>query len=355
MLPADEASGVQPETMAVPVGVALSQMAIGHYVSRALYLAAKLGLADLLKDGPRDGGDLAAATQTHAPSLARVMRLLVSVGVFEEPGDGTFALAPLGELLRDDVPGSLRALVLLLAGVGVQDCWKDLEHCVRTGDPAFRRTAPDADPYTLGAHDPEATALFDRAMATFAPQTAAAVAAAIDFSGFGKVADIGGGTGGLLIGILKAYPGLAGIVFDQPHAAEPAKQRVAAAGLADRCEVVGGSFFDKVPRGADAYLLKHVLVDWDDERAAAILKNCRAAMPAHGQVLIVEDVYPAQIDRSAESRGATANDVLMLVCTGGRQRSEAEFRDLLAASGFRLARVVPTAARACVLQGERLQ
>jgi hypothetical protein len=353
MSPADEASGGHPETLAVPLGVALPQMAIGHYVSRALYLAAKLRLADLLKDGPRDGRDLAAATQTHAPSLARVMRLLASVGVFEEHKDGKFALAPLGELLRDDVPGSLRALVLLLAGTGVQDCWKDLEYCVRTGGPAFHRWAPDADVYTLSAADPEATALFDRAMATFAPQRAAAVAAAFDFSAFGKVADVGGGSGGLLIGILKAHPGLAGIVFDQPHAAERARQQVAAAGLADRCHVVGGSFFDFVPPGADAYLLSNVLLDWNDERAGAILKNCRAAMPAHGQVLIVEDVYPECIDRSAESRGATATDVLMMVCTGGRLRSEGEFRDLLAASGFRLARVVPTPARACVIQGKR--
>jgi multifunctional cyclase/dehydratase/O-methyltransferase len=132
-----------------------------------------LGLADMLKDGPRDWRVLAAATRTHAPSLARVLRLLASVGVFEEREGGRFALAPLGELLRDDVPGSLRALVLLLAGVGVQDAWKDLEYCVRTGDPAYRRTAPGAaDVYTLAAGDPDAAALFDRAMATFAPQTA---------------------------------------------------------------------------------------------------------------------------------------------------------------------------------------
>jgi hypothetical protein len=329
-------------------------MAIGHYVSRALCLAAKLGLADLLRDGPRDGRDLAAATQTHAPSLTRLVRLLASVGVFEERGDGTFALAPLGELLRDDVPSSLRALVLLLAGVGIQDCWKDLEYCVRTGHPAFYRTVPGADPYALGARDPEGVELFDRAMATFAAPAAAAVAAAFDFSGFRKVADIGGGTGGQLIGLLNAYPGLSGILFDQPHVAERARRQVAAAGLAGRCEVVAGSFFEEVPRGADAYLIKNVLVDWDDERAGAILKNCRAAMPPHGQVLIVEDVYPPRIDRSAGSRGAAATDVLMLVCTGGRLRSEAEFGDLLAASGFRLARVVPTALRLCVIQGERV-
>jgi hypothetical protein len=353
MSPADEVSRVHPETLAAPLGAVLSQMAIGHSVSRALYLAAKLGLADLLTDGPQDAPQLASATRTHAPSLARVLRLLASVGVFEERRDGSFTLTPMGELLRADVPGSLRALVLLFAGIGVQDSWKDLEHCVRTGEPAFRRAAPGADVYTLSAGDPEATALFDRAMATFAPQTAAALIAAFDFSGFGAVADVGGGSGGLLIGILQAHPRLAGIVFDLPPAAERARQRVAAAGLGDRCQVVAGSFFDGVPRGADAYLLKDVLIDWDDERARAILKNCRSAIPPQGQLLIVEAVYPACIDQLAASRRAAATDVLMLVCTGGRQRSEVEFRDLLTASGFRLKRVVPTAARVCVIQGER--
>jgi hypothetical protein len=349
---AEQPASSKPETPALPPGHALYQMAMGHFVPRALALAAKLGLADLLKDGPRGARDLAAATQTHAPSLARVARLLASVGVFAELPDGTFALTPLGEPLRADAPDSVRALVLLFAGVEVQDAWKDLEYCVRTGDPSFRRTAPGTDPYALMAGSPEVTALFDQAMATFAPWTAAAVAAAIDFSAFGRVADVGGGNGALLIGILKACPGLAGVVFDQPHAAARARERVAAAGLAGRCEVIAGSFFDEVPRGADAYLLAHVLVDWDDERAAAILRNCRAAMPRHGQVLILEEVYPARVGPSDECRGAAANDVLMLVCTGGRQRSEEEFRGLLAASGFRLSRVVPTAAGVSVVQGE---
>lgn len=351
---ADESSHVHPESLAVPPGVALSQMAIGHSVSRVLYLAAKLGIADLLKDGPRTGRDLAAATQTHAASLVRIVRLLTSVGVFEERCDGTFTLTPLGELLRSDVPGSLRPLILLFAGIEVQDCWKDIEFCVRTGEPAFRRAMPDADPYSLTAPTPEATELFDMAMETFVPLTAAAVAAAFDFSRFHTVADIGGGNGGLMINLLKAYPGLSGIVFDQPLAAERAKQRITVAGLTDRCQVFSGSFFDAVPTSADAYLLKDVLVDWNDERATTILKNCHAAMPTHGQVLIIEGVYPPRIDQSAESRRVTANDILMLVCMGGRQRSEEEFRHLLAASGFRLTRVVPTAAPVCVLQGERV-
>jgi hypothetical protein len=335
----------------LPPPIALYQMSIGHYVSRALHLAAKLGLADLLAGGPRDAQDLAEATDTHAPALNRVMRLLASVGVFEELEGGRFELRPLGELLRSDAPGSMRDAVMLFTGIGIQDSWKELEYCVQTGEPAFKRTDPDADPFTTMARDPEAAALFDRAMAAFAPQTAAAVAAAYDFGGFATLMDVGGGNGALLIGILRANPKLRGVVFDQPHVAERARQHVKDEGLADRCAVVGGSFFDRVPGGADAYLLKHVIHDWNDERAKAILSCVRSAMPDQGRLLIVEGVYPPRIDGSLESRGAAANDVNMLVCTGGRQRSEAEFRDLYAASGFRLTRIVPTLARVSVIEG----
>jgi hypothetical protein len=202
------------------------------------------------------------------------------------------------------------------------------------------------------ADNSELTATFDEAMATFAPWIAAAVTAALDFSAFGKVVDVGGGNGSLLIGILKACPRLTGVVFDQPHTAARAQERVAAEGLAGRCEVVAGNFFGAIPGGADAYLVSNVLVDWDDGRAAVILRNCRAAMPAHGQILIVEEIYPARVAPSDRCRGVAAVDVLMLVCTGGRQRSEEEFRALLAASGLRLSRVVPTATGVSVLQAE---
>ena len=328
MLPADEASGVPPEAAALPPGHALYRMAMGHFVPRALALAAKLGIADLLKDGPRGAPDLAAATRTHAPALARVLRLLAGAGVFAELPDGTFALTPLGEPLRADAPDSARALVLLLAGDEMQDCWKDLENCVQTGEPVFRRTAPGAESsYALVADRPELTAPFDQAMAAFAPWVTAAVTAAIDFAAFGKVVDVGGGNGAKLIGILKACPGLTGVIFDQPHTAARARERVAAAGLADRCEVVAGSFFDGVPGGADVYLLQNVLVDWDDARAAAILRNCRAAMPPHGRVLIVEEVSSERVGPSDALWGVAGIDVLMLVCTGGRQRTAEGFRD----------------------------
>jgi hypothetical protein len=200
------------------------------------------------------------------------------------------------------------------------------------------------------ASDPEAAAIFDRAMATFAPQTAAAVAAAYDFSPFRTVVDVGGGNGALLAGILKANPTLRGIVFDQPHVAPRAQEQIDASGVADRCSFAGGSFFEAVPPGGDLYLLKHVIHDWGDEQASAILRTCRAAMSDRAKLAIVEGVYPARIDGSLESRGAAANDVNMLVSTGGRQRSEEEFRSLYAASGLRLTRVVPTLAPVCVVE-----
>ncbi len=341
----------RPEQSAgLPPSLILYQMAIGHYLSRALHLAAKLGIADLLMDGPRHHGELSEATGTHAPSLNRVMRLLASAGVFAEEENGNFALTPLGEHLRAGVPGSMRASVMLFAGVGIQDAWKDLEYCVQTGEPAFRRRGV-ADPFADLAQNPEQAAIFDEAMAAFTAQTAIAVAAAYDFSAFGTVVDVGGGSGALLIGILKANPKLRGIVFDLPRTAEGARNEIAAAGLASRCEVVGGDFFKEVPSGGDACMLKHVIHDWDDERAVAILKNCHRAMSPQGKLLIVEGVYPPRIEESDISRAAAANDVNMLVSTGGRQRSEAEFRSLYDAAGFKLTRIIPTMARVSVIEG----
>jgi hypothetical protein len=337
-----------------PPQVVLYHLATGHYISRALCLAAKLGIAELLKDGPRQSKELAEATGTHAPSLGRVIRLLVSVGVFEEQEDGSIALTRLGECLRADVPGSVRAMVMLFAGERIQHAWSELEYCVRTGDPAFRKRGLD-DPFTDPARTPEDNANFDAAMADFTKLAAIAVAAAYDFSPLRTVVDVGGGNGALLVGVLNANPHLHGIVFDQPHAAERARKHIAENGLMERCEAVGGDFFKDVPGGADAYILKHVIHDWNDDRAVRILGNCRGAMGRHGKVLIVEGVYPPRIDRSLASRGAAANDVNMLVNTGGRQRSEAEFRALYRAAGLALGRIVPTQARVSVIEGVSAQ
>ena len=340
-------------TIAEPAGLALYRIGIGHYFSRALALAAKLGVADLMKDGPRHYDDLAKATNSHGPSLNRVMRLLASVGVFEEREDSNFALTPLGSLLCTDVPGSMRSSVLLFAGIGIQDAWKELEYCVQTGEPAFRKDSPSATPFTAIAQNPEMAKVFDEAMASFSQMTAIAIAGSYDFSSFRTLLDVGGGNGALLIGILNGNPNLSGIVFDLPHAAEKARAKIADAELQSRCQAIGGDFFKEVPSGADAYIIKHVIHDWNDDRATAILRNIHRAMPPHGKLLIAEGVYPPRIDQSDISRGAAANDVNMLVSTGGRQRSEAEFRSLQAAAGFKLTRIIPTPARLSIIEAER--
>lgn len=334
----------------LPPQLALYHLATGHYLSHALSLAAKLGIADLLADGPRHSNDLAEATRTNAPALNRVLRLLATAGVFAEQEDGAFVLTPIGAALRAGVPASARAMVLLFAGARIQQSWRDLEYSVRTGNPAFRQRGVD-DPFKDPARTPEDAAAFDAAMADITKLTAAAVAASYDFRPLHTLVDVGGGNGALLIGILKAYPHLHGIVFDQPAVAERARTEITKAELRGRCDAVGGDFFETVPGGADGYIVKHVIHDWPDDRAVTILRNCRRGVHPGGRLLIVEGVYPPRVDESLASRGAAKNDVNMLVNTGGRQRSEAEFRLLYEAAGFQLERIVPTEARVSVIEG----
>jgi precorrin-6B methylase 2 len=246
----------------------------------------------------------------------------------------------------------MRAVVLHLARGIAQQAWGDLMHSLRTGEPAFSHVF-GMDRFAYMAQHPDEAATFDAAMAGFTRQIAIAVAASYDFSPFRRIVDVGGGSGALVAGILQANPALTGVLFDLPHVAERAKASIAALGLADRCAVVGGDFFKGVPEGGDAYLLKHVIHDWNDVRAAEILQSCRRAMGSAARLLIIEGVFPPRIDQSEASRGAAANDVNMLVCTGGRQRSEAEFRALYEAAGLKLTRIVPTEARVGVIEGVR--
>src|SRR5262245_198674 len=292
---------------APPPLMVLYQIASGHYFTQGLLLAVKLGIADQLGTGPRSAEELARATGTDAPALRRVLRLLAAVGIFEERDDGAFALTPVGSALREGVPGSARSLVQLIAGERVQDAWRDLEYCVRTGNPVYRKQGLE-DSFQAMANTPEVQARFDEAMSDATKLAAAAVAASYDCKALGSVVDVGGGNGALLIGILKAHPHLRGTVFDQPAVAERARGRIAESGLASRCDARGGSFFESVPAGADAYLIKHVIHDWEDERAIRILKNCRSALREGGKVLIVEGIYPARIEASPAARGAAAND-----------------------------------------------
>jgi hypothetical protein len=324
----------------MPPPFALFRMISGFYISRAIYVMARLGIADHLGDGRLDAEELGRRSNTHGPSLKRVLRLLVTAGVVTEDDEGRFALTPIGDCLRAGAPGSMRSVALLFGGI-TERAWGDLLYSVETGEPAFPRVF-GKDSFAYLAEHPEEAANFDAAMSAFSGPMAAVVAAAYDFSQVRHAVDVGGGNGALLAGILKAHPSLKGTLFDLPDVVERARPRLRELGVAARCDAVGGDFFAQVPGGADVYLLKHVIHDWNDDRATAILGTCRKAMSPAAKLLVIEGVYPPRIDQSDASRGAAANDVNMLVCTGGRQRSEAEFQRLYAASGLRLSRITAT-------------
>jgi predicted O-methyltransferase YrrM len=341
----------QPATEASP-RLKLFQLATSHYISHALYVAAELRLADQMASGPQPCERLAKATSTHAPSLRRLLRLLASAGVVTETDGDRFALTPIGEYLRSDVPDSSRAMALLFAGPMIGS-WNELLHAVRTGEKVFERVF-GMDPFQYMAAHPEQAATFNEAMTAVSTQTARSVAAAYDFSSFRTIADIGGGYGVLLTTILKANPKLRGILFELPHVAEGAKKQIAAATLSDRCEVIGGSFFETVPKGADAYLLKSVIHDWDDEKSVAILRRCHAAMAPGKKLLLVEVVMPPRIEPSLRNYITTGSDVNMLVAIGGRERTDVEYRSLYEAAGFQLERLIPLeGSLASIIEGVR--
>jgi hypothetical protein len=322
----------------------MARMMTGHWVSQAIYVAAKLGIADRLADGPQTAEELARATETHARSLYRVLRALASVGVFAEDAERRFSLTPMADLLRADVPGSQRAAVLMMVGQ-FYDAWGDLIGSVRSGRPAFETLHGQRFFEFLGENTDEAR-VFDDAMTALNDRKTRAVLEAYDLSDISVLADIGGGNGSNLLATLRRYPEMRGILFDLPGVVERAEVREA--GIADRCDVVGGSFLEAVPGGADAYLLRHILHNWDDARAAEILRNVRRAMSEGAKLLVVERVIPTGNDPMF----GKLMDLTMLVVHGGMERTEEEFRRLFEATGFRLIRIVPTTSDVRVIEGE---
>ena len=315
----------------------LSRLVGGFRVSQAIHVVAELGVPDLLADGPKGVEALAAGVGADEGALFRVLRLLAGAGLFEEVAPRRFALTPLGAGLRDDVPGSLRPLARHLPAVPGSRAWGELLHSVRTGEPGFARA------HGMGSFDyyrahPEAAAGFNRAMTGNTAQSGDALARAYDFAGIGRLVDVGGGHGLLLATILRAYPALRGVLFDAPEVVAGAAPALAEAGVADRCEVVGGDFFAAVPPGGDAYLLRQIVHDWDDARATGILANCRRALPAAGRVLVVERALAPDYRQALP---VLQLDLQMLVITGGKQRTEAEYGALFAAADLRLRAVVP--------------
>jgi hypothetical protein len=327
--------------------VTLLQMLRGYWVSQAIFAAAQLGIADLLEDGPRSCAELAVHTGVPARSLQRLLRALAGIGVFAEVEGETYGLTPLASCLRTDAPGSLRASGIV-TGELLYPAWGDLLQSLRTGEPTCEHVFGAGFFAHLTAH-PEVGARFQDMMADQKLTTNAAVPAAYDFSGCGTIVDVGGGNGSLIASILAASPASRGILFELPHVLDQARRQLLGAGVVERCEVVGGDFFASVPAGGDAYLLRSILHDYGDERAARILRSCRAAMPMGGRLLVIEQVVP---DVGEPGDWMTKfMDLQMLILLGGQERTEAEFRELFVAAGFRLRRVIPTRSPVSILEG----
>lgn len=307
----------------------------GFWVARAIYTATRLGIPDLVADGPKTTAELARLTASHGPSLYRLLRALASVGLFSETEDG-FLPTPLGDTLRSDVPASLSSFVLMELGESHHRAWGELVHAVRTGEPAFD-AAMGMTAWDFFERDQEMARHLGRAMHGLTENVVAAVLEVYDFSGFSRLVDVGGGEGGFLAAVLGGRPEATGVLFDLPYVIDNAQSRMRETGLADRCELVGGDFFAKVPAGGDLYLLKWVLHDWGDEESIAILRNCRQAIAEDGRLLVVDTVIPPG-DAPAPGKFIDLN---MMVLGSGRERTEAEFTALFAAAGFRLNRVLP--------------
>ena len=322
---------------ALPPAAQLVQMSLGYQTAQALYVAAQLGLADALADGAQDAATLAHATGTHAPSLQRLLRVLASMGLWTEDAQGCFHLTPLGTCLRADVPESARSRVLLFGQPWLWSPFMALGHTVQTGTAAFRHVHGQAFFDFLQTH-PEANQLFNDGLRERTAPQAARLATTYAWSGVQTLVDVGGGSGALLAAILQAHPTVRGVLYDRPHVLASAQPVLAAAGVAARCTLVGGDFFTRVPTGGDAYLLSRILHDWGDAPAQTLLHQCRQVMPPAGKLLIVEAVLTP--GRTPDPAALT--DLYILVLTeDGRERTEDEFRALLARTGFALARHLP--------------
>jgi hypothetical protein len=324
-------------TETTPPAAFLTQILMGSLASQALYVAAKLGIADLLADGPKPIDQLAKSTNTDAPSLYRVMRALASIGVFTEQDERTFAMTATAEPLRSDVPNSLRDVAIFWGEDWHWEVWGKIIDSVRTGKPAWKQIHGD-EVFEYFAKNQEAAEIFNRAMSSFSGIATNAVIDAYDFGGIETIVDIAGGHGRVLTGVLEANPKMRGVLFDLPHVIAGAREHVAASTAAQRVEFVDGDFFTNVPEGADGYIMKHIIHDWDDERAITILKNIKRSMSVTARVLLVEAV----IAEGNNQDFGKLLDLEMLVAPGGKERTAAEYKELFSQAGLRLTRIVPT-------------
>jgi hypothetical protein len=323
----------------------MSKSILGFTEPAAIHVAARLGIADLVTKAPGTAEELATATKTHAPSLRRLLKFLASVGIFREDAAQRYQHTALSETLRSDHPESMRDFAIAL---GSDFCWRPygaLSETIRTGQPAFNHVFGTSFFEYLGTH-PEDASAFDAAMTSLSSRDIAPILAAYDFSKFERIVDVGGGHGALLHAILSANPKLRGVLVDQPAVVEGAVA-LRSGVIAARSEIVGGDIFKSVPEGADAYVEKYIIHDWNDEDALKILKNCRRALDRGGKMLLLEAVLGAPNEPDATRFG----DLLMLMLLQGRERTESQFTVLLREAGFVLTRVIPTAGGVSIIEG----
>ena len=327
-----------PAPQALPADAQLMQLLSGAFIAPAIYTAAKIGIADLLVDGPMTAAELAAKTETDERSLYRLLRSLASVGAFEEVEPKTFANTPITETLRSDNPRSTRDMAIWICDPEHWKVYGDLLYSIRTGKPAWDNVHGEpVFPYLFNTNK-DLGDIFNRAMTSYSHQSIGPVLASYDFSGAKTIADIAGGYGHLLSAVLAANPEANGVLFDLPAVLTGAPQMLDSYGVADRVQLVEGDFFSEIPVVADIYMLKHIIHDWYDDKNQKILGNIRANMPEDAKVLIIEAVVP----EGNEPHFSKIIDLEMLIAPGGVERTPSEFEELLRNSGFKLNRIIQT-------------
>jgi len=323
----------------------LRRLINSQVISRLIYVVAKLGIADLLRNGPMSCEQLAESANAHPSSLYRVLRTLASVGVFSETEIGTFEQTQVSKLLESDISGSQRAVAMLVWEPWWRQGWDELLYSVETGKIGFDRVH-GMGLFEYLSRKADASDLFNKAMASFTEQEIDAILSSYDFSSFTKIIDIGGGNGALMCAILKSCPDVNGILFDLPNTIEMARKLIKEKSEEKRCELVAGDFFKSVPVGGDLYILKSVIHDWDNERALDILKNCHKAMAGDGRLLLIERVIPSGNIPSLSK----IMDIVMMVNLGGLERTADEYEALLNSSGFKLAGIIPTGSAMSIIE-----
>ncbi|MFC1886311.1 methyltransferase [Thermodesulfobacteriota bacterium] len=318
----------------LPPEFEMMKIIMSEWISKPVYVAAKLGLSDLLSKKNRHVDELAELTATHADSLYRMMRALASVGIYKEHEDHVFGNTPMSESLME---GGLKSIALMFHSGWHSAAWNNLFYSIQTGKPAFEKIHGEPIFNWLN-NNPQALRVFNEANSIKAAKTHRLIVEVYDFKRFKTITDVGGGIGGLMVEILKANPHLSGVVADLPETVSAIKTRIPKSDIGDRMQVITIDFFKSIPKGSDVYLLSHILHDWPDEKCIRILRNCKYAMSPHGKLLIVEGIIKQKNIFSI----AKQLDLEVFLMGGGRERTEKEYGELLKQAGLSLAKVVST-------------